>query len=169
MSRGSSAKRFRLTGGGSAPGGSSSASNAIKDDPALGGSGPSLQEYLGDSTGAIPEFPEVEAPAGTSMPAMCTIDDLDTFRSIYREHCETFLDAIVNLEFATIETLWREFWRTQEHSNGDECEEEKYLSKTKLFMLSKFKPIQDFVKRVDFLFYQNLVQVLIPDVLRPIP
>lgn len=36
MSRGSSAKRFRLTGGGSAPGGSSSASNAIKDDPALG-------------------------------------------------------------------------------------------------------------------------------------
>uniref|UniRef100_A0A146KXS1 Transcription factor RFX3 n=6 Tax=Lygus hesperus TaxID=30085 RepID=A0A146KXS1_LYGHE len=168
--RGGSAKRFRLSGGGSVPGGATPGGSTIKEDPSsLGGGGVSLQEYLGEGSGAIPEFPEVEAPPGTAIPTMCTLEDLDTFRSIYREHCETFLDAIVNLEFATIETLWREFWRTQEHSNGDECEEEKYLSKTKLFMLSKFKPIQEFVKRVDFLFYQNLVQVLIPDVLRPIP
>lgn len=128
-----------------------------------------LQEYLGDSSQAIPELPEVEIPPGLPLPHMCSLEDIDTFRSIYREHCEAFLDAIVNLEFATIETLWREFWRSQENTNGDECEEEKYLSKTKLFMISKLRPVQEFVKRVDFLFYQNLVQVLIPDVLRPIP
>ncbi|XP_014261272.1 DNA-binding protein RFX2 isoform X3 [Cimex lectularius] len=158
------AKRFRLSSGPS-----SVSSGACKEEGQSGGSAP-LQEYLGDGSGAIPDFPEVEVPTSPNcLPHMCTLDDLDTFRSIYREHCEAFLDAIVNLEFATIETLWREFWRSQEHSNGDECEEEKYLSKTKLYVLSKFKPIQEFVKRVDFLFYQNLVQVLIPDVLRPIP
>jgi hypothetical protein len=42
---------------------------------------------------------------------------------------QAFLDAVVNLEFQTIESLWREFWRNQDNNNGDECEEEKYLSK----------------------------------------
>lgn len=42
---------------------------------------------------------------------------------------QAFLDAIVNLEFMTVESLWREFWRSQDNNNGDECEEEKYLSK----------------------------------------
>lgn len=51
------------------------------------------------------------------------------FRSIYREHLEAFLDAILSLEFNTVESLWREFWRSQYNNNGDECEEEKYLSK----------------------------------------
>jgi hypothetical protein len=82
---------------------------------------------------------------------------------------QAFLDAIVTLDFSTIESLWREFWRSQDNNNGDECEEEKYLSKSKLFCLSKCVPVQAFVRRVDFLFYQNLVEVLIPDVLRPIP
>lgn len=50
-------------------------------------------------------------------------------RSIYREHCEAFLEAIMNLEFNTIESLWREFWRSNNNNNGDECEDEKYLSK----------------------------------------
>lgn len=41
--------------------------------------------------------------------------------------------------------------------------------RTKLYLLCKYPPVQEFVRRVDYLFYQNLVQVLIPDVLRPIP
>lgn len=44
-----------------------------------------------------------------------------------------------------------------------------FTFRTKLLLISKLRPVQEFVKRVDFLFYQNLVQVLIPDVLRPIP
>jgi len=126
-------------------------------------------QFLGDGANAIPEFPEIELPPGYSLPEDCSLEDVDTFRSIYREHCEAFLDAIMNLEFVTIESLWREFWRSQDNNNGDECEEEKYLSKTKLYLLSKCPFIQQFVRRVDYLFYQNLVEVLIPDVLRPIP
>lgn len=90
---------------------------------------PQYHQYLGEASGAIPEFPEIIVGHGSSLPEDCTLEDIDTFRSIYREHCEAFLDAVLNFEFATVESLWREFWRSQDNNNGDECEEEKYLSK----------------------------------------
>lgn len=115
----------------------------------------------------IPVFPHLELTH--PLPDDITLEDVDTLRSIYREHLEAFLDAILNLEFNTIESLWREFWRAQDNNNMDECEEEKYLSKMKLFSLCHYEPIQNFIKQIDFQFYQNMVDVLIPDVLRPIP
>ncbi|XP_018326811.1 DNA-binding protein RFX2 isoform X2 [Agrilus planipennis] len=123
--------------------------------------------YLGDGSNAIPNFPDMHFMAG--LPEDCSVEDVDTFKSIYREHLEAFLDAIMSLEFGTIESLWREFWRSQDNNNGDECEEEKYLSKSKLFSLCNLEPIQLFVRQVDLMFYQNLIQVLVPDVLKPIP
>lgn len=98
-----------------------------------------------------------------------TAEDVDTFSNIYREHLEAFLDAVLNLEFNTIESLWREFWRAHDNNNLDECEEEKFLSKQKLFKLCQCEAVQTFLKQIDFQFYQNMVDVLIPDVLRPIP
>ncbi|XP_046388643.1 DNA-binding protein RFX2 isoform X6 [Ischnura elegans] len=129
---------------------------------------PQHNQFLGDASNAIPDFPEIVF-TGLPLPEDVNLEDVDTLRSIYREHCEAFLDAVVNLEFNTVESLWREFWRSQDNNNGEECEEEKYLSKTKLYLLCKCPPVQDFVRRVDYHFYQNLVEVLIPDVLRPIP
>ncbi|XP_025192518.1 DNA-binding protein RFX2-like [Melanaphis sacchari] len=124
------------------------------------------QEYLGDGANAVPEFPDVlnEIELNHNF----TLEDVDTFKNLYREHYKAFLSAILNLEFGTVESLWRQFWRNQD-SNNDECEEKKYLSKEKLYSLSKCKTLQLFVKTADFLFYQNLVKVLIPDVLRPVP
>ena len=43
------------------------------------------------------------------------------------------------------------------------------ISRAKLFILSQCEPVLTFVKKADYQFYQNLVEVLIPDVLRPIP
>ncbi|KAK0166785.1 hypothetical protein PV327_004269 [Microctonus hyperodae] len=132
-------------------------------------SSPQYHQYLGEASGAIPDFPDIIVGHGSSLPDDCTLEDIDTFRSIYREHCEAFLDAVLNFEFGTVESLWREFWRSQDNNNGDECEEEKYLSKTKLYQMCKCSEVQDFIKTVDYTFYQNLVEVLMPDVLRPIP
>lgn len=101
---------------------------------------------MGDGTNAIPIFPTIEFV--DDLPDDITLDDVDTFRSIYREHCEAFLDSILNLEFSTIESLWREFWRAQDNNNDDECEEEKYLSKYKLYKLSQCEAIQDFIREV---------------------
>ncbi|XP_055551822.1 DNA-binding protein RFX2 isoform X4 [Wyeomyia smithii] len=127
----------------------------------------SCAQYLGDASGAIPQFPVIDM--SHPFPEEITLEDVDTLRSIYREHCEAFLDAILGLDFNTIESLWREFWRAENNNNGDECEEEKYLSKSKLYVLTQCEAIQNFIKQVDFMFYQNMVEVLIPDVLRPIP
>lgn len=123
--------------------------------------------YLGDGSNAIPAFPDIQFTE--ALPDDCGFEDVDTLKSIYREHLEAFLDAILSLEFNTVESLWREFWRSQYNNNGDECEEEKYLSKSKLFSLCSLEPVQLFMKQVDLVFYQNLIQVLVPDVLKPIP
>jgi regulatory factor X 1/2/3 len=128
---------------------------------------PHHHKFLGQS-GALSEFLDIEFPPGLALPESCTLGDVNIFRNIYKKHCAAFLDAVVNMEFQRVESLWREFWRSQGNDNGDECEE-KYLSKTKLYLLCKCGPIQEFVRRVDYLFYQNIVEVLIPDVLRPIP
>ena len=115
----------------------------------------------------MPIFPVIDT--SKPFPDDITLDDIDTLRSMYREHCEAFLDAVLNLEFSTVESLLREFWRAQDNNNGDECEEEKYLSKAKLYQLCQYEGIQNFIKEVDLAFYQNIVDVFVPDVLRPIP
>src|SRR6218665_1538835 len=43
------------------------------------------------------------------------------------------------------------------------------LPKDKLLSLCEVPSIRQYVRRSDYAFYQSLVQVLIPDVLRPIP
>nr|CAD7194203.1 unnamed protein product [Timema douglasi] len=157
---GSSQKRFKfLPGSGQKMEGQyeqGGGGNNTSSNHSSSASPPQHHQYLGDGAGAIPDFPEIDFSPGLSLPEDCTLED-------------AFLDAVVNLEFQTVESLWREFWRSQDNNNGDECEEEKYLSKTKLYLLCKCPPVLLFVRRVDYLFYQNLVEVLIPDVLRPIP
>lgn len=44
-----------------------------------------------------------------------------------------------------------------------------FISRSKLFSLCSLEPVQHFMKQVDLMFYQNLIQVLVPDVLKPIP
>lgn len=46
---------------------------------------------------------------------------------------------------------------------------ESKLSKEKLLKLAEVPEVQEFVKEADYSFYQALVEVLVPDVLRPIP
>ncbi|TMW51653.1 hypothetical protein DOY81_003303, partial [Sarcophaga bullata] len=123
-------------------------------------------QFLGDGAGAIPTFPTIELD--NTFDSELTQDDVEAFRSMYREHCENFLDAVLSLEFNTIEFLWRDFWR--ESSSIDECvEEDKYLNKTKLYLLCHCPGVQKFVREIDYQFYQNMVDVIIPDVLRSIP
>lgn len=50
-----------------------------------------------------------------------------------------------------------------------ESEHEERLPKDRLYALCKLETVQKFVRRSDYAFYQALVDVLIPDVLRPIP
>ncbi|KAM7359194.1 DNA-binding protein RFX2-like [Cochliomyia hominivorax] len=118
-------------------------------------------QYLGDGTGALPSFPLLELDH--TYPPDITSQDLELFRLKYQEHCEKFLDAIVNLEFNTIEYLWREFWSTDHHDSLHN------LSRSKLQLLCLSSSVQKFVRNIDYQFFQNMVDVIIPDVLRSIP
>ncbi|XP_063853512.1 DNA-binding protein RFX2-like isoform X4 [Scylla paramamosain] len=136
------------------------------------------QQYLGDVSQAVPMFEEVDFGPGT-LPAGVTRAHLDTFTSLYREHCETILDAIYNLQFSSVETLWKRFWLVNNNntskSTGSELSDDEegdlasLLPSSVLQALLRAPPVLEFIRNFDYQFYQNLVEVLIPDVLRSIP
>uniref|UniRef100_A0A671Q191 Regulatory factor X, 1b (influences HLA class II expression) n=1 Tax=Sinocyclocheilus anshuiensis TaxID=1608454 RepID=A0A671Q191_9TELE len=98
-----------------------------------------------------------------------------SYQLVYREHCEAILDVMVNLQFPLVETLWKSFWRFSEGQSGDTDtlglheDSEKCLPKSVLVLLCKYEPILHWTRECDNLLYQSLVEILIPDVLRPIP
>ncbi|ESO86633.1 hypothetical protein LOTGIDRAFT_235257 [Lottia gigantea] len=128
------------------------------------------QQFLGDASLAIPNFDEIDM-SSNPLPEGITIQDVRIFELLYREHAEAIVDVVVNLQFSLIEALWQGFWRNQpigEHQNA-ENDFEKKLPKETLFALCKYDPVHVFVRKSDYAFYQAIIEVLIPDVLRPIP
>lgn len=47
------------------------------------------QEYLGEGANAVPEFPDIELEE-IELDDNCTLEDVDTFKNLYREHYEVF-------------------------------------------------------------------------------
>ncbi|GBM87422.1 Transcription factor RFX3 [Araneus ventricosus] len=120
--------------------------------------------YLGDASTAIPDV-EIELDA-TPLPSGITLEKITLFRDAYRKHCENILEAVVNFQFSEVESLWHVFWNT---STENRSKSDSDLIKPFLLEIVNFHPVKEFIKRTDYQFYQNLVDVLIPDVLRPIP
>ncbi|XP_065299509.1 DNA-binding protein RFX2-like isoform X3 [Dermacentor albipictus] len=122
-------------------------------------------QFLGDASAAVPVLAEVDFGGGP-LPEGLAKKDIEAFRRLYQDHCDAFLEAVMNLHFSTVESLWQDLWG----GAGNDCgEPDKGLSQSKLHLLCKCEAVQKFVQRADYQFYQNLVDVLIPDVLRPIP
>ncbi|KAL8203207.1 UNVERIFIED_CONTAM: Transcription factor rfx3 [Gekko kuhli] len=127
-----------------------------------------------DASRALPEFGEVEI---SSLPDGTTFEDIKSLQSLYREHCEAILDVVVNLQFSLIEKLWQTFWRYSPSTTTDGTitepsnlsEIESRLPKAKLITLCKNESILKWMCNCDHVMYQALVEILIPDVLRPIP
>jgi regulatory factor X 1/2/3 len=130
------------------------------------------QQYLGDASMALTEFPGIlsgnihTVDKQIALPEGISIEDLLSFESLYRDHCESILDIVVNLQFSLLESLWSSFWK-RDDDGEDEMEEQ--LPKYKLLLLCKMELVQSYMRQCDHAFYQSLVEVLIPDVLRPIP
>ncbi|KAK6188564.1 hypothetical protein SNE40_004716 [Patella caerulea] len=126
------------------------------------------QQFLGDASLAIPNFDEIDV-VNQPLPEGITINDVRIFELMYREHAEAIVDVVVNLQFSLIEALWQGFWRNQPIDQHNDNDFERKLPKEKLFLLCKYDPIHVFVRKSDYAFYQAIIEVLIPDVLRPIP
>uniref|UniRef100_A0A3Q3Q8I3 RFX-type winged-helix domain-containing protein n=1 Tax=Monopterus albus TaxID=43700 RepID=A0A3Q3Q8I3_MONAL len=134
---------------------------------------PSIVHCVPDASRALPEFPEIDLQ-GKSLPEGIELEHIKSFQLLYREHCEAILDVMVNLQFTLVETLWKTFWRFSQSQAGDATlavhdESEKRLPKSCLVLLCKYEPVLRWSRDCDNSLYQGLVEILIPDVLRPIP
>ncbi|XP_043913024.1 MHC class II regulatory factor RFX1 [Protopterus annectens] len=131
------------------------------------------QQFL-DASRALPEFADIDLQ-GKSLPDGVSAEYLRAFQLLYREHCEAIVDVMVNLQFTLVETLWKTFWRFNMNQPSEtnplavHDEAEKRLPKACLVVLSKYDPVLKWTKDCDNMLYQGLVEILIPDVLRPIP
>uniref|UniRef100_A0A672LA09 Transcription factor RFX3 n=1 Tax=Sinocyclocheilus grahami TaxID=75366 RepID=A0A672LA09_SINGR len=135
------------------------------------------QTFLGKSleTITLPEF--VELDLGEPVEGVGP-EDVKALQTLYREHCEAILDVVVNLQFNLIENLWQTFWRYSPSSsvegatiteNSGMSEIEGRLPRTTLILLCRNEAVLKWMNTCDHLMYQALVEILIPDVLRPIP
>ncbi|XP_054460112.1 MHC class II regulatory factor RFX1 isoform X2 [Anoplopoma fimbria] len=129
------------------------------------------QQFLEPSR-PLPDFVDIDVQDRT-LPDGILLEHLKAFQTLYREHCEAILDVMVNLQFTLVETLWKSFWRFSQSSDPESLnlhnESEKRLPKSCLVVLCKYEPVLRWTKDCDNLLYQTLVEILIPDVLRPIP
>ncbi|XP_071030396.1 transcription factor RFX3-like isoform X2 [Oncorhynchus clarkii lewisi] len=133
------------------------------------------QQYL-DTSRALPDF--VELVLGETNVENVGPDDIKALQSLYREHCEAILDVVVNLQFSLIEKLWQTFWRYSPSDsvegatiteNSGVSEIEGRLPCCRLLVLCRNEAVLKWMSSCDHLMYQALVEILIPDVLRPIP
>uniref|UniRef100_A0A8C7X7Y1 Transcription factor RFX3 n=1 Tax=Oryzias sinensis TaxID=183150 RepID=A0A8C7X7Y1_9TELE len=133
------------------------------------------QQFI-DASRALPDF--VELDLGQSNTENISSEDVKALQSLYREHCEAILDVVVNLQFSLIEKLWETFWRysppeTVEGAtvteNSSISEIEARLPRARLLVLCRNEAVLKWMSTCDHLMYQALVEILIPDVLRPIP
>lgn len=131
------------------------------------------QQFL-DASRTLPDFPELELH-GKALPEGACAEDVRAFQLLYREHCEAIVDVMINLQFTLVETLWKTFWRYSPGQPSDSApvavhdEAEKRLPRSRLVALSRFEPVLRWARACDHALYQGLVEILIPDVLRPIP
>uniref|UniRef100_A0A3B4TMZ1 Transcription factor RFX3 n=1 Tax=Seriola dumerili TaxID=41447 RepID=A0A3B4TMZ1_SERDU len=133
------------------------------------------QQFL-DASRALPDF--VELDLGQSNTENISPEDVKALQSLYREHCEAILDVVVNLQFSLIEKLWQTFWRYSPPDsvegatvteNSSISEIEARLPRSQLLVLCRNEAVLKWMSTCDHLMYQALVEILIPDVLRPIP
>ncbi|XP_041695359.1 DNA-binding protein RFX2 isoform X4 [Coregonus clupeaformis] len=132
------------------------------------------QQYI-DVSHVLPPFPTPDL--GTQpLPERINMNDVKKLQNLYRDHCEATLDVVMNLQFHYIEKLWQTFWYSTAPSsdgtttipNSDE-DMEGVIPRQKLIALCKYEPVKLWMRNCDHILYQALVEILIPDVLRPVP
>ncbi|XP_072295176.1 DNA-binding protein RFX2 isoform X2 [Eucyclogobius newberryi] len=130
------------------------------------------QQYI-DTSHSLPPFPSPDLDA-QPLPERISISDIKKLQKLYRDHCEATLDVVMNLQFHYIEKLWQTFWyATSPSSDGSaavgEDDPEGMIPRDKLVSLCKFESVRLWMRSCDHILYQALVEILIPDVLRPVP
>ncbi|KAL8177506.1 UNVERIFIED_CONTAM: DNA-binding protein rfx2 [Gekko kuhli] len=132
------------------------------------------QQFI-DVARVLPDFPALDLENALLQEGIAP-NDLKSLQLLYRRHCEASVDVVTNLQFHYIEKLWQSFWNckspTGEGASSVPASEEPceaVVPRHKLVTMCKYDPIMKWMRSCDHILYQTLVEVLIPDVLRPVP
>ncbi|XP_038596294.1 DNA-binding protein RFX2 isoform X1 [Tachyglossus aculeatus] len=132
------------------------------------------QQFI-DVAHVFPEFPTLDL-SSILLQEEITLNDIKTLQLLYRRHCEATLDVVMNLQFHYIEKLWLAFWSSKPPSEdgsipmpSSEEHEVVIIPKDKLIAVCKCDSVLKWMRSCDHILYQALVEILIPDVLRPVP
>ncbi|XP_063621243.1 transcription factor RFX3 [Cydia splendana] len=124
--------------------------------PAGGVPGLAHRQYLGAVVAASPPAPpQLPAAAAHDLPP----ESLTALQDHHREHGVEFLEAVAALDIAAVERSRRNFWRRPPPA----------LCRRVLYRLAARKDVAAWLRRADLELYQRAVELLLPDVLRPIP
>ncbi|KAJ7308198.1 hypothetical protein JRQ81_008716 [Phrynocephalus forsythii] len=131
------------------------------------------QQFI-DVTRVLPEFPPLDLDP-VLLPEGIDADDVQTLQLIYWRHCKANISVVTNLQFPYVEKLWRAFWNADNReapsaiaTGEDPCREDA-LPRHKLVALCQCEAVLTWMRSCDHILYQTLVEILIPDVLRPVP
>jgi len=160
----------------------SATSSSYEDERSARGSSESVPEgeanassahaqYLGDHSDGLADSPPMEIVE--PLPDKISSEMIIQFGNMYRSHCETLLEVISSLNFDIVESLWQSFYKSpaavNKTENGPYATTDNNIEKADLISLCKYEPVQTFIKETDYILYQKLVNVLVPDVLRAVP
>ncbi|XP_061456521.1 DNA-binding protein RFX2 isoform X2 [Rhineura floridana] len=132
------------------------------------------QQFI-DVTRGLAEFPSLDLENHLLQEGI-DVNDLKALQVFYRQHCEANVEVVMTLQFPYIEKLWQSFWNSEPHaseasaalpSSEEPCE--ALIPRHKLVAMCKYDPIMKWMRSCDHVLYQTLVEILIPDVLRPVP
>uniref|UniRef100_A0A8C7JQV0 DNA-binding protein RFX2 n=1 Tax=Oncorhynchus kisutch TaxID=8019 RepID=A0A8C7JQV0_ONCKI len=121
------------------------------------------QQYI-DVSHVLPPFPTPDL--GTQpLPERINMNDVKKLQNLYRDHCE----ALYACMFSVIEKCsFSDFVCVCVCVYSDE-DMEGVIPREKLMALCKYEPVKLWMRSCDHILYQALVEILIPDVLRPVP
>ncbi|GBP70478.1 Transcription factor RFX3 [Eumeta japonica] len=119
-----------------------------------GGGGPAHRQYLGSVS--PPEPPELIID---DLPDDVPQGALDALKEHHRTHGSEFLEAVAALDTAAVERARRAFWRRPAAG----------LCRRALLRLTARRDVATWLRRAELLLHQRAVELLLPDVLRPIP
>ncbi len=165
----------------------SSQDQTANSEIALGHNGMHLKQHLTKfDPKNIPGFPSLNDFEATTTDS-AESDSL--FEVCYRQHCLSILSAIGELNFQSIEHVWKDFWsvdllainkdyignHNKENVVAVKDEENKkdlkpcVIPTERLKVLLRSTCVQEYIKNADHALYQHLVDILLPKVLKPIP
>lgn len=125
------------------------------------------QQFLGDVSSVLLDLGTVQVDDNELLPEGITVEHLSTFELMYVAHCEEILEAVKNMQLASIADIWHQFWNGPVDTSEDESEET--LSPEIMNIIGRVESLQIYVRQADYTFYNVLVDILMPDVLRPVP